>query len=120
MANAINWFEIPAVDIKRAAKFYGAVLAIELSVHEVMGRQRALLPFRDGVGGSLVEGPGYVPSRDGVLLYLNGGDDLDEPLQRVPPAGGRIVQTKKSIGEYGFAAIFIDSEGNRIGLHSKG
>ncbi|SNB47370.1 VOC family protein [Geobacter sp. DSM 9736] len=120
MASAINWFEIPVSDIKRAARFYAAVLATELSVHEVMGRQRALLPFKDGIGGSLVEGAGYVPGREGVLLYLNGGDDLDVPLRRVKTAGGRVLQNKKAIGEYGFTAIFLDTEGNRIGLHSKG
>lgn len=120
MAHVINWFEIPVLDIKRAAKFYGTVLAMELSVNEVLGRQRALLPSRGGVGGSLVEGSGYVPSREGVIIYLNGGEDLDASLKRVVAAGGRIVQPKKAIGEYGFTATFIDSEGNRIGLHSKG
>lgn len=120
MTNVINWFEIPVVDIKRAAKFYGAVLAIDLSINEVLGRQRALLSGRGGVGGSLVEGAGYNPSREGVVIYLNGGEDLDASLKRVVAAGGRIVQPKKAIGEYGYTATFIDSEGNRIGLYSKG
>ena len=120
MAHAINWFEIPVSDIHRAARFYGAVLAAEMAVHEFMGKRRALLPFKDGIGGSLVQGAGYVPGKDGALLYLNGGEDLDVVLRRVEHAGGRVLQHKMSIGEYGFIALFIDTEGNRIGLHSKG
>jgi predicted enzyme related to lactoylglutathione lyase len=120
MAHAIKWFEIPVTDINRAARFYGAILAAEMAVHEVMGKRRALLPFHDGVGGSLVQGAGYVPSKEGALLYLDGGGDLDVVLRRVGPAGGRVLQPKMSIGEYGFVAIFIDTEGNRVGLHSRG
>ncbi|KAF0218331.1 MAG: hypothetical protein FD174_2948 [Geobacteraceae bacterium] len=120
MARAINWFEIPVSDIYRAARFYGTILAAEMAVHEFMGKRRALLPFNEGVGGSLVQGAGYVPNKDGALLYLNGGEDLDVVLRRVELAGGRVLQPKISIGEYGFIALFIDTEGNRVGLHSRG
>ena len=120
MTHAINWFEIPVTDINRAAKFYSTILAAELTVHEVMGKRRAFLPFKDGVGGSLTQGAGYVPSKDGALIYLNGGDDLEVMLRRVEPAGGRVVLPKNATGEYGFVALFHDTEGNRVGLHSRG
>lgn len=120
MAHALNWFEIPVTDINRAARFYGTILAVEMAVHEFRGKQRVLFPFKDGIGGALVQGAGYVPSKDGALLYLRGGEDLDIVLRRVEPAGGRVLQAKASIGEYGFTAIFMDTEGNRVGLHSRG
>jgi len=120
MAHALNWFEIPVSDINRAARFYSTILAADMAVEEVMGKRRAFLPFKDGVGGSLTQGEGYVPSRDGALLYLNGGDDLDVVLRRVETAGGRVIKQKIAIGEYGFVALFCDTEGNRVGLHSRG
>jgi uncharacterized protein len=39
--------------------------------------------------------------------------------RRIEEAGGKIVRPKMSIGEFGFVSIFIDSEGNTIGLHSR-
>ena len=120
MAHALNWFEIPVSDINRAARFYSIILAADMAVEEIMGKRRAFLPFTNGVGGTLTQGEGYVPSKDGAMLYLNGGDDLDVVLRRVEPAGGRVIKQKIAIGEYGFVALFCDTEGNRVGLHSRG
>jgi predicted enzyme related to lactoylglutathione lyase len=52
------------------------------------------------------------------LIYLDAGEDLTPVLGRVEPAGGKVVVPKTSIGEHGAIAVFIDSEGNRVGLHS--
>jgi len=71
-----------------------------------------------GVTGGIVEGPGFEPSDKGSLIYLNGGEDLSEPLSRVEEAGGKIVLPKTSIGPNGFMAHFIDTEGNKVALHS--
>ena len=81
----------------------------------------ALFPFEGEtvVSGGLVEDPDMV-SEKGTLLYLNGGDDLTAPLNRVEEAGGKIIKPKTSIGEHGFMATFRDSEGNRIAIHSQG
>jgi predicted enzyme related to lactoylglutathione lyase len=73
------------------------------------------------VGGALVRGPGVAPSKEGTLVYLNGGADLDVILARVQPAGGVVETPKTAIGnDFGFFALFIDSEGNKVGLHSMG
>lgn len=71
-----------------------------------------------GVGGSITTGEGYQPAKNGTLIYLNGGDDLALPLSKVHAAGGSILLHKTAIGENGFMAHFMDSEGNKIGLHS--
>ncbi|MEO1054575.1 MAG: VOC family protein [Bacteroidota bacterium] len=122
MANAINWFEIPAANLDRAAKFYGTVLNGEVHRQEIMGLQMGFLPMESqdaGVGGAVVQGEGYTPSSDGSLLYLNGGNDLADPLARVETAGGQVVVPKTKISdEIGYMAIFMDSEGNKIALHS--
>ena len=119
MLNALNWFEIPASDINRAAKFYSTVLGAELEIAEMSpGYLMAMLPSEDGVGGALVQGEGYAPSKEGTVVYLNGGEDLALPLGNVEAAGGQVLVPKTDIGENGFFAYILDSEGNKVGLHS--
>jgi predicted enzyme related to lactoylglutathione lyase len=56
---------------------------------------------------------------DGPLIYLNGTPDVQIILDKVESAGGSILVPKTEISpEYGFMAVIIDTEGNRIGLHS--
>jgi len=74
--------------------------------------------MQNGVTGGIVEGPGFEPSDKGPLIYLNGGEDLSGPLSRVEAAGGKIILPKTPIGSNGFMAHFIDTEGNKIALHS--
>ena len=121
MANAINWFEIPAQDFDRAKDFYSNVLAGELHVEEMMGTKMAFLPTEgDGaVGGAVCAGEMYKPSSDGAVVYLNGGDDLSTPLSRVEEAGGKVLMPKTKISdEIGYMALFSDSEGNKLAFHS--
>jgi hypothetical protein len=121
MANAINWFEIPAANYERATKFYATVLGVELPQNELMGKKMSFLPMSDGgIGGAVCYGEGYKPSVDGVLPYLNGGSDLNNYLTRVEPAGGKVVTPKTKItDEIGYFAIFMDTEGNKIAFHSQ-
>lgn len=119
MNHVIVWFEIPVKDLKRAMKFYETVLGVELQSFENDTTKMAFFPHTSEiVSGGLVESPEYVPSDKGTLVYFNGGKDLTPSLNRVEAAGGKILQTKMSIGEHGFMAIFKDTEGNRVALHS--
>ena len=118
MTNALNWFEIPVADMARAVEFYSAILGMTLVADPAApGYEMAAFPV-EGVGGALMSGPGYVPSANGTLIYLNGGDDLNVVLDRVEAAGGQSVAPKTGIGQHGFFAIFLDSEGNKVALHS--
>ena len=124
MKNAISWFEIPVRDFNRAKGFYEEVLQIEMHHMEMKESNShwGIFPFdheSGGIGGGIVKGPGYEVSQKGVLLYLNGGDDLSSPLSRVEKAGGKIILGKTSLGGNGFMAQFIDTEGNKIALHSR-
>ncbi|MBX7150357.1 VOC family protein [bacterium] len=120
MNNAINWFEIPVKDMNRAAAFYEKILGASLHRDNIMGFDMAFLPCDQGsVGGALVSGEGYVPSDKGALVYLNGGNDLSQVLNRVVSAGGTVIVPKTNITpEIGFFAIFKDVEGNKVALHS--
>lgn len=121
MKNAISWFEIPVTNYERAKKFYTTLLDIEIKDMPMPEGQYGMFPYdndNNGVGGGLVEMEGPKPTTDGVTIYLNGGDDLSVPLAKTEAAGGKIMMPKTSIGENGFMAQIIDSEGNRIALHS--
>lgn len=120
MSNALNWFEIPATDLDRAMKFYGAILDLSLESFSYGSGEMAILPYEEGkaVGGALVKDEGYVPSTTGSVVYLNGGEDLQPVLDRVADAGGTALSSKIDLGDNGFVAYFLDTEGNRVGLHS--
>lgn len=121
MSNVINWFENPTKDFDRACKFYEEVL--KGTVQQMDGENGMQMGFLPGstqgeVGGAVVKGEGYEPSKTGSLVYLNGGEDLSTPLARVETAGGQLTMPKTAIGENGFIARFIDTEGNNVALHS--
>ena len=122
MANVINWFEIPVADFDRAVKFYTEVLDCKISTMDFGSLKMGTFPMDSvGVSGSLVAGAEYTPSPNGVVVYLNCGEDLAPALSRVEGAGGKILAEKKQITpEYGYMALFLDSEGNRLALHSHG
>ena len=120
MANAINWFEIPASNLDRAVQFYSKVLDTELPITDMMDAKLAFIPVERGeIGGCIAAGDRYKPSADGTLVYLNGGEDLSTPLARVEAAGGKVEMPKTKISdEVGFMAIIRDTEGNRVAFHS--
>lgn len=120
MQNLINWFEIPATDFNRAVKFYGDILGINIHASEFGGTMMGFFPT-DGanVSGAIVQGENYAPAEGGVLVYLNGGDDLNNILGKVENAGGMVLLPKTKISdEMGYFAMFKDSENNTMALHS--
>lgn len=122
MKNSINWFEIPALDFDRAKRFYETIFDAEIQVMPHPVFKYGMLPAdwqSGGIGGGIVQGEGFEPSANGTLVYLNGGDDLSQPLARVEAAGGKILQPKTSLGPNGFMAVFMDTEGNKMAFHSK-
>lgn len=121
MKNAINWFEIPVSNFDRAQVFYETILDTKLQIMEAMGMKSGFLPAdmkEGGIGGCIIQGQGYEPSEKGTVAYLNGGEDLSAVLNKVEAAGGKVLMQKMGIGENGFMAHFLDSEGNKLGLHS--
>ena len=120
MKNAINWFAIPATDFKRAVKFYNNIFNINLNVSQMGSSDLAFFPIESGgIGGHITKSDTFKPSENGPLLYLNGGNDLQTILDRVESSGGKITYPKTQVTpEIGYIGMFIDSEGNRVGLHS--
>ncbi len=123
--NVVGWFEIPTEDMDRAVNFYETVFEFKLQREKVGELDMAWFPFNMeayGSAGSLVFMPGfYKPSSDGVVIYLTANSgDLANELSRVEAAGGKVLMEKKQISEeHGFMGLFLDSEGNRIAMHSR-
>lgn len=121
MKNAIAWFDIPTEDFDRAVKFYSEILGKEIRVDTFMGQKLGFFPMDgvDGVGGDLVPpGMGNKPSANGTRVYLSCEGMIDEIIGRIAKAGGKIVTPKTQIGDMGWIAMIMDTEGNAVGLHS--
>lgn len=121
--NAINWFEIPVTDFNRAKKFYQTLFKYDM-METMRGNIRmGFFPYEmavNRVGGAICFGDGYIPSETGTMAYLNGDPDLQLVLYRIEPAGGTVLLSKTALGEdIGYYAIFRDTEGNRVALHSR-
>ncbi len=117
MAHNIVWFDIPVIDFERAQRFYTAVLNAEV---EEDHPQVGVFPHREGeVSGCIYLNEDDKPGENGPLLYLNVNGRLDEAIEQTRQHGGRVVKERHQIGPYGHRAIILDSEGNRIALHSE-
>ena len=119
----VGWFEIPVNNMKRAMAFYSELFQVELEAQDFGEDKMAFIPMGDGTkgaGGSLIEANDhYTPSHEGTLIYFS-CEDVDNELSRIEDAGGEILQPKTQISpEYGYMAMFEDTEGNRIALHSE-
>ncbi len=122
MENLINWFEIPVKDFTRAVSFYRAILGLEIRETEMFGTKMGFFPT-DGtnVSGAIVWGEDYEPSTNGVVAYLNGGNDLQTVLDKVESNNGKVIVAKTQISpEMGYFGMFIDTEGNKMAVHSIG
>lgn len=119
-SNPINWFAIPVTNLDRAHKFYSAVFSCELNLSEREDTQMALFPSdmaATGAGGMLIKNPSSVPSSEGTIVYFH-VDDINTILDKVTKNEGKVLLPKTSIGKNGFIAQFLDSEGNRVALHT--
>jgi uncharacterized protein len=122
--NIVGWFEIPVTDMDRAIRFYETVFNLKLDRQQMGPLEMAWFPWVDkgmGAGGSLVlNKENYKPSQDGVLIYLSSqSGKIEEELLMVEKAGGKVLVPKKQISpEVGYMGLFLDTEGNRIAIHS--
>jgi predicted enzyme related to lactoylglutathione lyase len=118
--HTLCWTDIPVLDLDRSIRFYSAVLGEDVRTEGEHGFVFGLLPHvQDQVSGCLVEEKDNRPSLTGPLIYLNANGRLSAAVAAVTEHGGKVLQPKHAIGPYGFRAIVVDSEGNRIGLHSE-
>lgn len=118
--NVAVWFEIPAANFDRAVGFYEKVFDTQLRRDKFGPMDLAVFPYEQpGMSGCVIKGDGYKPAGDGCVVYLSSKVDLNRPLEKVVKAGGKVATPKTALPEgMGYFAHFVDSEGNRVGLHS--
>lgn len=123
MKNAISWFQIPVTNFDRAVKFYSTILSAEFTQAEAMGNKIAIFAHdhkNGAVGGALYCGNSFIPGINGVVVLLHAGTDLSVVLSKIEEAGGKILLPKTPVNNgKDFIAHFQDTEGNRVGLHSR-
>ncbi len=123
-ADTLCWTDIPVINLDRAITFYSAVLGTEVSKMSENGVEYGLLPHeeRNSSGCLCVRGDSAgidnKPSQSGPLIYLSVEGRLDTAVRAAESNGGKVLQARQQIGPHGFRAIVVDSEGNRIALHS--
>ena len=117
--NRAVWFDIPVANLSRACSFYGAVLAKKVEEMSFGDVKFGLIEHDQGNGGCLVVKPEEISSTHGLLLYLNVHDRIRDAVSKVASSGGSVVEDVHAIGPHGFRAIILDSEGNRLALHSE-
>lgn len=124
--NILGWFEIPVNDMDRAIEFYESVFDFKLQRQKMDALDMAWFPWKEdvpGAPGSLVYNEEFYSPSDnkGVLIYLTSpSGNLNQDLEKVENAGGKVLIPRRQISEdYGYMSIFIDTEGNRIALHSR-
>jgi uncharacterized protein len=120
--SALNWFEIPSVNFDRAVQFYGDILGKPLHQEVSGGIPNGVFPYEGGddsyaIGGAVIYDERVKPSMGGTTPYLNCNGKLSEVVGRVEAAGGKLLLPTTPTG-FGSIAIIVDSEGNRVGLHS--
>ncbi|NND62229.1 MAG: VOC family protein [Flavobacteriaceae bacterium] len=121
--NLFGWIEIPVNDMDRAIAFYEEVFQLKIDKVDFGGMLMGWFPSADqnvyGATGTLIQQESYIPSHEGTMVYFN-CDDVQNELDRVEKAGGKIIQGKSQISEeHGYMGTFQDSEGNRLALHSQ-
>ena len=121
-SNMVGWFEIPVSDMERAKTFYETVFQVDIKIMDFGGLKMGWFPSQGieayGAPGTLIQHESYIPSTEGTMVYF-GCKDLQNELDRIEGAGGKIFRAKTQISpEYGYMGVFIDSEGNRVALHS--
>jgi uncharacterized protein len=119
--NPVGWFDIYVSNLDRAKKFYETVFNTQLVDLPIEWGKQALFPSdNDGrnISGALVEKEDRVAGGNNTIVYFVSEDCITEEV-RVEQAGGKIINPKMSIGEFGFVSIVSDTEGNTIGFHSR-
>ena len=119
--NPVGWFDINVANLDRAKKFYQSVFNVKLTDAPIEWGKQSFFPFSQesqGISGALVEKADFIPSSNNTVVYFE-TEEITAEEQKIEAAGGRIIQPKMNIGEFGFISIFLDTEGNVVGLHSR-
>jgi uncharacterized protein len=116
--NRVVWVDIPVADLERANRFYAAVLGVPVHNEAFGDFKFAVIDHKDGNGGCLIVEPKNITGTAGVLIYLNVNGRIRDAVAKAEANGGKVLEPIHGIGPHGYRTILLDSEGNRVALHS--
>lgn len=121
--NSVTHFEIPADDVGRAKKFYADVFGWtsqdvssvgDFEYHMLMTTEtdEKMMPKKTGaINGGLFPREGSEKSM--VVIDV---PDIKDHVEKIKSAGGKITQDVAEVGDMGWYARFVDTEGNDVGI----
>ena len=116
--NRAVWFDIPVANLDRAQKFYETVLNIKIFRDKFNDFKFCVLDHEKSNGGCLMLSPNEISADKGIMVYMNVDGRIQYAMSKVEPGGGKVLETTHKIGQHGVCSVILDSEGNRIVLHS--
>lgn len=119
ISNHIVWCDIPVIDLERACDFYSQVLDVKVEKMQYDDLDLGVFYHQEGNGACLMPNENEAGQLKGPLIYFNVTNRIEEAVDMVSELGGQLIEDIHSLGEYGFRAVILDSEGNRIALHSE-
>ena len=120
MANTVVWFDLPVANLERATKFYSAVLSKDLKITSEHGFSMTVFPHEDGeVAGCLHQAYDFVPNISDLLIYFDVEKKMNHAVLEVTKYGGKVLDPASAIGPWGYRAIILDSEGNKVALYAR-
>lgn len=130
MIKTFSYVAIPSSDFERAFKFYFTITDGLIQKNPNVPFPMAYFTDKDHnyVGHlfqlDIMTPPGgetisFKPSRDGAIVYMELENDLNKTLAKIEIAGGKVIMGKTLIAPgKGYWALFLDTEGNKLALHS--
>jgi len=126
-SNVVNWLDLPVADTDRAKRFYETIFDIEMQT-QYFEEIKTEMTFFAPAPGVAEATPGKVSAAlpqsghakapaDGAIVYINANPDIQIVIDKIESAGGKIVMPKTKMG-VAYVALFSDTEGNTLGLHS--
>jgi predicted enzyme related to lactoylglutathione lyase len=111
--NHFTYVEIPAVDVKKSAKFFNLLFGWKF---DPMPGFDDLLTFRPekNINGHIFKAKS-IPKKPSMLLHVE-VENIDEMLKKVKKLKGSVVEAKTPAGEMGWYAYFATPDGCTMAL----
>lgn len=113
--SGVVWFEIPANNVERAKKFYGALLGWKFEKFPAAVHDYWVIDT--GAGADKPAG-GLMPRmhpRQPITSYVP-VPSVDESAAKVQKLGGKIMKPKTAVPHMGYFVICTDTEDNEFAL----
>lgn len=114
--STIVHFDLPAEDLKRAASFYGKLFGWKFERMPGPIDYYGIVTYDEKGRPSLGGGMGKRNEWDTGITNYVGVTSIEDTLKGLTELGGKVVLPRTEVGEFGYLALCLDTEGNKFGL----